>query len=71
MFASISQEVYRDAAFLRARVNTSSGAQSEHTFVRGKICAAAKMVMKIVPKQELKAAPLAARLKRDICKFSQ
>ena len=59
MFGDSSQEVFSAVAFLRARVKTSSGPQTELAFVLGK---ARKATMKVmtVPKLELQAALLAA-----------
>ena len=65
MFGDSSQEVFSAVAFLRARVTTSSGFQTELAFVVGKARVAPMKVM-TVPKLELQAALLAARLKQDI-----
>ena len=67
MFRDSSQEVFSAVAFLRAQVTTSSGPQTELAFVLGKARVAPMKVM-TVPKLELKAALLAARLKQDICR---
>ena len=67
MFGDISQEIFSAVAFLRAQVNTSSGPKTELAFVLGKARVAPMKVMKI-PKLELQAALLAARLKHDICR---
>ena len=67
MFGDSSQEVFSAVAFLRARVTTSSGPQTELAFVLGKARVAPMKVM-TVPKLELQAALLAARLKQDICR---
>ena len=67
MFGDSSQEVFSAFAFLRARVNTSSGPQTELAFVLGKALVAPMKVM-TVPKLELEAALLASRLKQDICR---
>ena len=67
MFGDSSQEVFSAVAFLRARVTTSSGPQTELAFVLGKARVAPMNVM-TVPKLELQAALLAARLKPDICR---
>ena len=67
MFGDSSQEVFSAVAFLRARVTTSSGPQTELAFVLGKARVAPMKVM-TVPKLELQAALLAARLKPDICR---
>ena len=65
MFGDSSQEVFSAVAFLRARVTTSSGPQTELAFVLVKARVAPMKVM-AVPKLELQAALLAARLKQDI-----
>ena len=67
MFGDSSQEVFSAVAFLRARVTTSSGPQTELAFVLDKARVAPMKVM-TVPKLELQAALLAARLKQDICR---
>ena len=67
MFGDSSQEVFSTVAFLRARVTNSSGAQTELAFVLGKPRLAPMKVMTI-PKLELQAALLAARLKKDFCR---
>ena len=67
MFGDSSQEVFSAVAFLRAQVNTSSGPKTELAFVLGKARVAPMKVMTI-PKLELQAAFLAARLKQDICR---
>ena len=67
MFGDSSQEVFSAVAFLRARVTTSIGPQTELAFVLGKARVAPMKVMTI-PKLELQAALLAARLKQDICR---
>ena len=67
MFGDTSQEVFSAVAFLRAQVNTSSGPKTELAFVLGKARVAPMKVMTI-PKLELQAALLAARLKQDICR---
>ena len=67
MFGDSSQEVFSAVAFLRAQVNTSSGPKTELAFVLGKARVAPMKVMTI-PKLELQAALLAARLKQDICR---
>ena len=67
MFGDSSQEVFSAVAFLRDRVTTSSGPQTELAFVLGKARVAPMKVM-TVPKLELQAALLAARLKQDICR---
>ena len=67
MFGDSSQEVISAVAFLRAQVNTSSGPKTQLAFVLGKARVAPMKVMTI-PKLELQAALLAARLKQDICR---
>ena len=67
MFGDSSQEVFSAVAFLRAQVNTSSGPKTELAFVLGKARVAPMKVMTI-PKLELQAALLAARLEQDICR---
>ena len=67
MFGDSSQEVFSAVAFLRAQVNTSRGPETELAFVLGKVGVAPMKVMTI-PKLELQAALLAARLKQDICR---
>ena len=66
MFGDSSQEVFGAVAFLRAQVNTSSWPKTKPAFVLGKLRVAPIKVMTI-PKLELQAALLAARLKQDIC----
>ena len=63
MFGDSSQEVFSAVAFLRAQVKTSSGPKTELVFVLGKARVALMKVMTI-PKLELQAALLAARLKQ-------
>ena len=67
IFGDSSQEVFSAVAFLRARVITSSGPQTELAFVLVKARVAPIKVM-AVPKLELQAALLATRLKQDICR---
>ena len=67
MFGDSSQEVFSAVAFIRAQVNTSSGPKTELAFVLGKARVAPIKVMTI-PKLELQAALLFARLKQDICR---
>ena len=68
MFGDSSQDVFSAVRFLRAQVTCTSGEiRTELAFVRGK---ASVLLMKVmtVPKLELQAALLAARLKREICR---
>ena len=67
MFGYSSQEVFGAVAFLRAQVNISSGPKTVLAFVVVKARVAPMKVMTI-PKQELRAALLAACFKQDICK---
>ena len=67
MIGDSSQEVFSAVAFLRARVTTSSGPQTELAFVLGKARIAPMKVM-TAPKLELQAALRAGRLKPDICR---
>ena len=66
MFAASSQEIFSGVAFLRARVTTPTGeVKTELAFVLGKARVAPMKAM-TVPKLELQAAVLAARLKNEI-----
>ena len=66
MFGDSSQDIFSAVAFLRARVNTPTGQEkTELAFVLGKVRVIPMKVM-TVPKLELQAALLAARLKREI-----
>ena len=66
MFGDSSQDIFSAVAFLRARVKTPTGEEkTELAFVLGKARVAPMKVM-TVPKLELQAALLAARLKREI-----
>ena len=66
MFGDSSQDIFSAVAFLRARVKTSPGEEkTELAFVVGK-ARVAPMKEMTVPKLELQAALLAARLKREI-----
>ena len=67
MFGNSSQEVFSAVAILRAQVNTFNWSQRELEFVLGKARVAPMKVMTI-PKLELQADPLGARLKQDICR---
>ena len=69
MFGDSSQDIFSAVAFLRARATTPTGkVKTELVFVLGKARVAPMKVM-TVPKLELQAALLAARLKREIKKF--
>ena len=66
MFVDSSQDIFSAVALLRARAKTATGKEkTELAFVLGKARAAPMKVM-TVPKLELQAALLAARLKREI-----
>ena len=66
MFGDSSQDFFSAVAFLRARVTTPTGKiKTELAFVLGKARVAPMKVM-TVPKLELQAALLAARLKNEI-----
>ena len=66
MFGDSSQDIFSAVAFLRARVKTPTGEKkAKLAFVLGKARVAPMKVM-TVPKLELQAAVLAARLKREI-----
>ena len=68
MFGDSSQDVFSAVGFLRAQVTCTSGEIiTELAFVLGKARVAPMKVM-TVPKLELKAALLAARLKSEICR---
>ena len=67
MFGDSSQEFFSAVAFLRARVTTSSGPQTEIAFVLGKAYLTPMKVMTIA-KLELQAALLATRLNQEICR---
>ena len=68
MFGDSSQDVFSAVGFLRAQVTCHSGEIiTELAFVLGKARVAPMKVM-TVPKLELQAALLAARLKREICR---
>ena len=66
MFGDSSQDVFNAVRFLRAQVTCTSGEiRIELAFVLGKARVAPMTVM-MVPKLELQAVLLAARLKREI-----
>ena len=68
MFGDSSQAVFSAVCFLRAQVTCTSGEiKTELAFVLGKARGAPMKVM-TVPKLELQAVLLAARLKREICR---
>ena len=60
-----SQDVFPAVAFLRARVSSNEGTETQIAFVFGKTCVAPTKALTI-PKFELQAALLAARLKDEI-----
>ena len=68
MFGDSWQDVFSAVGFLRAQVTCTSGEiRTELAFVLGKARVAPMKVM-TVPKLELQAALLAARLKMEICR---
>ena len=68
MFGDSLQDVFCAVGFFRAHVTCTSGEIiTELAFVLGKALVAPVKVM-TVPKLELQAALLAARLKREICR---
>ena len=68
MFGDSSQDVFSAVGFLRAQVACNTGEIiTELAFVLGKARVAPMKVM-TVPKLELQAALLAARLKREFCR---
>ena len=68
MFGDSSQDVFSAVGFLGTQVTCISGEiTTELAFVLGKARVAPMKVM-TVPKSELQAALLAARLKREICR---
>ena len=68
MFGDSSQDVFSAVGFLKAQVICTSGAIiTVLAFVLGKARVAPMKVM-TVPKLELQAAPLDARLEREICR---
>ena len=68
MFGDSSQDVFSAVGFLRAQVTCTSGEiTTELAFVLGQ-ARVAPMKVTTVPKLELQAALLAARLKREICR---
>ena len=68
MFGDSSQDVFNAVGFLRAQVTCTSGEiKTELAFVLGRARVAPMKVM-TVPKLELQAALLAARLKKEICR---
>ena len=68
MFGDSSQDVFSAVGFLRAQVTCPSGEIiTELAFVLG-MASVAPMKVMTVPKLELQAALLAARLKREICR---
>ena len=66
MFGDSSKDIFSAVAFLRARVTTPTGKiKTELAFDLGKARVAPMKVM-TVPKLELQAALLAARMKKEI-----
>ena len=65
MFDDSSQDIFSAVAFLQARVTTTGKVKTELAFVLGRARVAPMKVM-TVPKLELQAALLAARLKNEI-----
>ena len=64
MFGDSSQDIFKAVAFLRARVKTPTGEEKrELAFVLWK-ARVAPMIVMTVPKLELQAARLSARLKK-------
>ena len=68
MFGDSSQDVFSAVGFLRAQVNCTSGEIiAELAFALGN-ARVAPMKVKTVPKLEIQAVLLAARLRREICR---
>ena len=65
VFGDSSQDVFSAVAFLRARVDSNEGTETQLAFVLGK-ARVAPMKALTIPKLELQAALLAARLKDEI-----
>ena len=65
VFGDSSQDVFSAVAFLRARVDSNEGTETQLAFVFGKALVAPMKALTI-PKLELQAALLAARLKDEI-----
>ena len=65
VFGDSSQDVFFAVAFLRARVDSNGGTETQLAFVFGK-ARVAPMKALTIPKLELQAALLAARLKDEI-----
>ena len=65
MFGDSSQDVFCAVAFLRGKVNTGNGCSTEIAFVFGK-ARVAPMKALTIPKLELQAALLAARLRNEV-----
>ena len=65
MFGDSSEEIFSAVTFLRARITTSSGNQTELAFV---LANALRALMKVVTGQklELQSALLAVQLKQEI-----
>ena len=67
MFGDSSQDVFSAAALLRAKVSSSEDTRTEVAFVIGK-ARVAPMKALTIPKLELQAALLAARLREKVQK---
>ena len=65
MFGDSSQDVFSAVAFLRGKVNTGNSCSTEIAFVFGKARVAPLKALTI-PKPELQAALLAARLRNEV-----
>ena len=65
VFGDSSQDVFSAVAFLRARMDRNEGTETQLAFVFGK-ARVAPMKALTIPKLELQAAILAARLKDEI-----
>ena len=64
MFGDSSQDVFSAVAFLRGKVNTGIGCSTDIAFVFGQ-ARVAPMKALTIPKLELQAALLAARLRNE------
>ena len=65
MFGDSSQDVFSAVAFIRGKINTGNGCSTEVAFVFGK-ARVAPMKALTIPKLELQAALLAARLRNEV-----